>query len=449
MGDYERKLRDIIYNNFTYQELEQFLTYPLFNEDNRDTIYKQEIFVNYLPVLIQHTDENNFQWLHSMSDYVKINGFIDVFLQNIYLFSLNSISFLNIIVFLKQIPFQDKDVCLFIETVLHYHMQVDWDDIYYLIRDVRPNMIPWMLERLIQDKTYCGKAIHLFVKESDNIYLPLLYQNIDTIILNTDNEDLFYLRNIVKYCPKVYDMVIHKIRTHTKKHIIKLLKALYLRVVVTHSYYHDLSYIEQKHFNDILEIIYLIIEDVCRNEEVDISSIENIGSGAYSSVLLVGNKVIKIGLQRATSRFPNNPYINAILLRREFPITNKESFFVEVNEKVDNESDISDEELYELYKKLRDIQLIWLDVDQRNAGRLLRDNKIYWKCELPITDEILGLDPYRGNDLLKKGDIVVLDNDLIYDEKSCYLTYQSSTSLQKEFEKRYQKEKILHKKVEN
>ena len=247
----------------------------------------------------------------------------------------------------------------------------------------------------------------------------------------------------------VYDNVGNRVSSHTKKNVMRWIKMLYLRVVITHSYYHNLSYIDCEHFNNILEVIYLVIDDVCKNEGVDIYNIENIGSGAYSSVLLVGDKVIKIGLKRATSRFPNNPYINAILFRKEFPITNQESFFVEVNEKVDDKSEVTDEELYQLYKKMRDIQLIWLDVEKRNVGRLLKDNKIYWREELPITDEILGLDSYRGNEVLKKGEIVILDNDLIFDERSPYLFNYSSTFLQKEFERKYQKEKVLHKKVEN
>lgn len=69
-----------------------------------------------------------------------------------------------------------------------------------------------------------------------------------------------------------------------------------------------------------------------------------------------------------------------------------------------------------MYKKLRDLNLIWLDVGYRNAGRLLKDNKINWREELPLTDERLGLQPYIGSKTLKKGEIVILDNDLIYHE---------------------------------
>ena len=331
----------------------------------------------------------------------------------------------------------DDDVNRFIETILKNGNQIQLDNICSIIQDVKPNMFPCVLIRLAHDKRY-------------NIEIVSLLSNyIDIIIEYANENDLYYIKDIVKNKKDAYDKVVQKMKDITKEKVIKWLRALYLRVIISHSYYHDLSYLNQKKFTDILEIIYLIIEDVCKNENIAITDIKNIGNGAYSSVLLIGSKVIKIGLQRATSTFPNNPYINAILLRKKFPITNTETFFVEVNERVDNQCEIMDEELYHLYKKMRDIHLIWLDVEKRNVGRLLRDNHVYWRNELPITDEVLGLDTYRGNDLLKKGELVILDNDLIYDENCSYLINQSSTPLQKEFEKRYQREKVLHKEVEN
>ena len=97
--------------------------------------------------------------------------------------------------------------------------------------------------------------------------------------------------------------------------------------------------------------------------------------------------------------------------------------------------------LYQLYKKIRDLHLVWLDVAQKNVGRLLKDNKIYWREDLPITDKVLGLEESRRKEILKKGDIVILDNDAIYDEKILEEKHIHLTDLQEEFEKRYQQEK--------
>ena len=78
-----------------------------------------------------------------------------------------------------------------------------------------------------------------------------------------------------------------------------------------------------------------------------------------------------------------------------------------------------------------------MDVEKRNVGRLLRDNHIYWRNELPLTDQILGLDKYRGNEVLKKGDLVILDNDMIFDEDSPLIYNNYKSKYQVEFEKRY------------
>ena len=292
---------------------------------------------------------------------------------------------------------------------------------------------------LIQNKETCSKAVNLIIKNQGQ-YLSIINDNIEIILNNTDQITLFDLKKKVEVNQLAYNKIIDKINQNTKKNIKNLIKSLYLKVVITHGKYHDLSYIYEKEFDTILEIIYLIIKDICKNEHVNETDIETIGTGAYSGVLLIGEKVIKIGLKRETTHFPNNPYINAMILRRDFPVNDKESVFVEVSEKVDTNSEVTDEELYQLYKNLRHLHLVWLDVNKRNIGRLLKDNKIYWREDLPITDEILGLDKYRGNILLKKGDIVVLDNDLIYDEKNTSIPKKFSTIYQEMFEMRYQDE---------
>ena len=68
---------------------------------------------------------------------------------------------------------------------------------------------------------------------------------------------------------------------------------------------------------------------------------------------------------------------------------------------------------------------------------MLKDNHAYWKKELPLNDKTLGLDKYRGNEVLKKGDLVIIDNDMIYDENSAYIYNHYKSKYQIEFEKRY------------
>ena len=186
------------------------------------------------------------------------------------------------------------------------------------------------------------------------------------------------------------------------------------------------------------EIIRLIILDVMKNEDVKFSDITYDGGG-YSRILLIGNKVIKLG-DRFTKKFPNNPYIVSPLLRQEFKISN-EKCFVEVTERVDTKTKPSKEELYKLFKNLRNLGLKWTDVKEANVGRLKRKNVVHWEDGLNPTDEVLGLGSKRGTTILEEWDLFILDSDFIYDENDLNIKYTNNKPLYDEFEKRYQDEK--------
>lgn len=192
-------------------------------------------------------------------------------------------------------------------------------------------------------------------------------------------------------------------------------------------------------FNKYRSFIFLLLDEISKNESTSISSTEFIGTGAYSAVFAIKTKVIKIGIERKTPHFPNNPYILKPLLRKTITIDNIPIFF-EVIEKVDtNINDITKEEIYKLYKNIREIGLIWTDVKIDNVGRLIKDNKIYWYENITPSDETLEFTKTIGNHQLKKGELIVLDGDYIYNENDHNINSKMS-NLQTEFEKTYQKE---------
>ena len=170
-------------------------------------------------------------------------------------------------------------------------------------------------------------------------------------------------------------------------------------------------------FNKYRSFIFLLLDEISKNESTSISSTEFIGTGGYSAVFAIKTKVIKIGIERKTPHFPNNPCILKPLLRKTITIDNIPIFF-EVIEKVDtNINDITKEEIYKLYKNIREIGLIWTDVKIDNVGRLIKDNKIYWYENITPSDETLEFTKTIGNHQLKKGELIVLDGDYIYNEK--------------------------------
>lgn len=201
-----------------------------------------------------------------------------------------------------------------------------------------------------------------------------------------------------------------------------------------HLYFiHDIGNINEEEknvLNDYYEFIYLIILDVCRNEDVNINDIELIGNGAFSVALGIGNKVLKVGAERITDTFPNNPYVVPMLLRKRFIINDNIGLFVEVTERCDNNIKITDSEIIEFRDKLESIDIFWGDAGIHNLGRVTNKegNVISWKENLYVSDEVLGLTPYRGDEILKQGDLVIIDNDCLYDDRDDLFLIKKSKS---------------------
>ena len=439
MSNFERKINELLKKeNIEKNELIDYIL-----ENIKDNKQNQQELIRLLPTIIENTNEQNISWMDYIKDLSTIENFLDIYIDNMFLFNYRKrhFQFFKIIKTFKNLPINKEQVNVLLNNMLNNSTKAYWEDIYYMIKKLYPEMIPSMLSSMFKNKDNCKEALSLIQKD-DNTYISEIYNNIDVILESTNYDELFSLRDIVKNDKRAYSMVINKIKENTKDNIKKLIKSNYLKIIALHKEYHNLSYIYSEKFDNILEVIYLIIEDVCHNENIDITEIERVGNGSFSSVILAKDKVIKIGIPGKTKSFPNNPYINAMLLRKEFPINNEASIFVEVSERVDIKSAIDIEELYQLYKKMRNIGLVWLDAAARNAGILLKDNKVSWRFDLPITDKSLGLDKFRGEEQLKKGDIVILDNDLIYDIDDPNIPAEFATTYQVIFERRYQKQNI-------
>ena len=287
-----------------------------------------------------------------------------------------------------------------------------------------------MLNRLNEDNQ--KKFLEILVKNKCDIpYLAIeykgnnkqiIYDNLTLFIENAQN--LYALMNFVKDNPAALSQVKSYIDNNEEKAI--------------NSIFCETDHLVKIKEPTLKEIIKLIILDVMKNENVKFSDITYNGGG-FSRILLIGDKVIKLG-DRVTKSFPNNPYIVAPLLRQEFAINN-EKCFAEVTERVDTSIKPSKEELYQLYKNLRNLCLKWTDIKEANVGRLKKRNIIHWQENLNPTEEVLGLGAKRGKAILEKGELVILDADFIYDENDPNINYTNNKPLYDEFEKRYQAEK--------
>ena len=157
---------------------------------------------------------------------------------------------------------------------------------------------------------------------------------------------------------------------------------------------------------------------------------------------------MKVGKERNSYKIPYHKRILQPLIRvdlSEFSKTNKGT--LEVAEKVDTNIKVSEEELYEIYKELRDNGIIWTDTKQRNVGKLLKDNRRYWNKSLGQSKKAVG---YRedeefdlNEEVLRKGELVILDSDYIFLENDPHIQWGNPLATQ--FEERYQLEKNISK----
>ena len=356
--------------------------------------------------------------------------------MNILLFNINSL--------IEQPNFKEK----FIEGLKKYPYPDKIDQIFYIIwtrLNNKPNKFDNFIDSSILKtiSTMNVSRLDRLNEENQKIFLNILAENkcnipysgimykgnskqviYDNLLLFTENsQNLYSLMKFVKDNPSAYSKVKDYIDNNPEKAVNSIFCEINKRVKIEDT--------------TLKEVVKLIILDVLENENVKLSDITYNGGG-LSSVLLIGNKVIKIG-DRATKSFPNNPYIISPLLRKKLEF-NGVFCFVEVTERVDTSKKASKEELYQLFKKLRNLNLVWTDIKEDNVGRLKKENIIHWRQNLNPTDGVLGLDVKRGETILKEGDLVILDADFIYDENDPNINYINNKDIYDEFEKRYQKE---------
>lgn len=312
----------------------------------------------------------------------------------------------------KLISYIDKLIPVLDDFTLH--------DILNKIKD-NEEVMNYVIDKYLVNSTISIKLTSFLLK--NNLYIDKVYQNFDNIISN-NIKDLYELKKqgtLNEETSTKISKIVQNNEEYLNNTIEDILKEIYGEKF------------NSKDFKVGIDTIKIIIKELCQNENKTYGDIEYLGKGTFSYVLAVGDKVLKIGIKRYTDSFPNNPYIITPLLRESIKINEENKIFLEVTERVDTKTEVTTEELYQLYKKIRALGLVWTDVAKRNVGRLKKDNIVHWNTPLSPTDEALELKKYINASQLKKGDLIILDADHIYEGYKYNLT-------NKEFEDRYQEE---------
>ena len=138
----------------------------------------------------------------------------------------------------------------------------------------------------------------------------------------------------------------------------------------------------------------------------------------------------------------NHRFFLKPLLRKELYSKDNECLCcLEIVEKI-NTNNISKEDVYYIYKNLRDDGLIWLDTYKANVGRLIRDNDIYFDGIDKVSINSTGYNN-DNDEVLNKGDLVLVDNEYIYDyETSKNLPFIIDHLNTNEYAIRYEQEQL-------
>lgn len=189
-----------------------------------------------------------------------------------------------------------------------------------------------------------------------------------------------------------------------------------------------------------------MIEELLVDQDTRMVDIQRTGRGAYSKVYEIGEKVLKIGKPRETYKIPNHPRILQPLTRTNL-IDERDGDKVfacaEISDRVDklSEEDMQVEKLYQVYKELRDDEIIWTDARFSNVGKLRRRNipKLNGE-EMDVDPVAVGMDKEIKGRVLEVGEWVVIDTDFIYRERDSSLIWIAN-SYSAGFEKRWQQER--------
>lgn len=196
---------------------------------------------------------------------------------------------------------------------------------------------------------------------------------------------------------------------------------------------------------NLLFVLEKIVDELTTNEKVKLVDIKKVSGGNYSRVVIIGDKVLKVGSERMRFNIPYNEHILVPIIRKDLSIISDIPMVIEVSERVDTNFHLTDDELYQIYKNLRISGIIWTDVKNDNIGRLLKDNIVHYD-NVSLDNKAKGIEG-SNTKTLKKGEYVIIDTDFIYDEDDENIKWGNMKSMM--FETRYinelNSEKNIHK----
>ena len=268
-----------------------------------------------------------------------------------------------------------------IGRVLSYTDRICFD--YKLVCRIRRQKYCEFLSRFYNEEEFLKKLI-----EKDE--LLYIVDNIEEIIRPN-----LLRRPILKYLKKNIDRIPEYKKERIKEHIV-------LCVSEHQSFKKD----------DNLFVLKNLLEKVAEREQLTLFDIKKINYGGYTKVYQIGDKIIKIGFKRVCKTIPDN---------RRLLIPDFKGYigrdFVEVTDYLECFNDADYDEIYEVYKELRDQGIRWLDPTRVNITRVNKkvSNSIKAKRQvLKLKDIGIIENEDKIEEELGLGEYVIIDLDHMF-----------------------------------
>ena len=249
---------------------------------------------------------------------------------------------------------------------------------------------PYLLGKfLVQEKE--NRYYHLIINETLNSK-----KQIQQLICNLNLFDEFITREVLR-------IISSSLYLNKEKNYINIIKGL------IKCYYFQVA-LKNKSQKDLVKTVCLIIEDTVKLAKKELYDIEYFNRGSYCSVYKVGDYLIKLGRKRICNTIENDENLLHPICRKYIE---ELDLFIEVT-LLENNEEITDEDVYKVYKNVRDNKRIWLDAKKENLVKLKKDNNNF---PFEIEAETLGF-VGKTKKFRKKGEYAISDTDLLFKEEN-------------------------------
>lgn len=220
------------------------------------------------------------------------------------------------------------------------------------------------------------------------------------------NDSYFLLEDLIE-CSKKHPFIYEFLNKHLE----------FIAIILTNK---KLTVLKKE---KILNTYTELIKDVFRIENANICDLV-LKRGVFSNVLIIKDKVIKSG-KKVTKNIPYHKRLLQPIIRQVITSINDNNValdFIEVYERTlpFEENGVS---CYDVFKEMLDDGILWSDPKDDNLGILIKPNTAFrekiedYDKPFFIDDEVVNIFGDRKKEVLKKGEVVVIDLDFVYDVK--------------------------------